>query len=353
MVSWNRFDDGNNAIELESGGATNVDIRNNLVLDVTTGIELAAPSSGFIRENNVGADNIALVVATPFTGRIEHNAFHDAAFGVAYNAAAELSANDIRDNGVGVTVTPSGDVNGFGFVGNTLPNRIHNNGVGVSLTGWMQNQHVFRNTTGVQGTGQLGGEDLAKANLIENNSTGINVSGTIQYNKIARNGTGISARSNQLIAHNIIYRNDQYGILLVADSGVPNPQQHALRPAWRQHPGLGRLQQRRGAQQHPVGRIGLPTSTSATRARPASSATTTPFTPAAAERSGTGRATSSTSSTGRPTSPPSTSTRSGARSSIRSGRSRASSTARSTTTRSGASLRASGSRVRRWTPGTP
>ena len=220
VVEWNSFTNGNTAIVLENGGADNVQIRHNLVHNVLNGIDLDAPSSGLIADNNVAASSTVLNVATPFTGIIENNDFHHGALGVAYNAAAELSANHIRDNLTGITVIPSGNVSGLGFVGNTLPNEIHHNDVGVSLTGWMQNQHLYRNETGVQGSGRLGGDDLGLANLIENNETGIRVTGTIQFNRIARNGTGISASSNQLIAHNLIYSSDDFGIYLSGDTDV-------------------------------------------------------------------------------------------------------------------------------------
>ena len=76
----------------------------------------------------------------------------------------------------------------------------------------MQDQHVHGNSTGVSGTGSLVSTDLDHANLIEGNATGVDFDGPIQFNRIAGNAVGIAARSRQLIAHNLIYRNTTAGL---------------------------------------------------------------------------------------------------------------------------------------------
>src|SRR5207302_976821 len=46
------------------------------------------------------------------------------------------------------------------------------------------------------------------------------LTGAIQFNRIARNTIGIAAATRQLIAHNLIYRNDQDGILIHGQNDV-------------------------------------------------------------------------------------------------------------------------------------
>ncbi len=156
-----------------------------------------------------------------FTGLVRANEIMGANVGVAYSAAATLSANRIHDNVTGVVSTVGGNVNGLGFVGMADPNDIYANTTGVLLTGQMQNQHVFDNTTGVSGSGILGGTDAALANLIENNATGVgSFTGTIQFSRIARNDVGIAATNGLIIIHNQVYKNTSIGIAVNADTDV-------------------------------------------------------------------------------------------------------------------------------------
>src|SRR5262249_44576949 len=143
-----------------------------------------------------------------FAGRIERNVLSGGAVGLAYNAPATVSGNRIHHNMTGVTSSVAGDVNGLGFVGVGDPNEIIQNTTGVQLTGQMQNQRVRYNATGVSGSGMLGGNLMEFANLIEGNTVGVDFAGSIQYNRVGRNGTAIVARSSQLIAHNVLYRNE-------------------------------------------------------------------------------------------------------------------------------------------------
>ncbi len=73
----------------------------------------------------------------------------------------------------------------------------------------MVNQQIRNNTTGVIGTGSLVSPNLERANVIEANATGIQIDGRIEYQKIGRNTLGILASNQQLIGHNILYRNTE------------------------------------------------------------------------------------------------------------------------------------------------
>ena len=117
--------------------------------------------------------------------------------------------------------TVDSEVDGFGFAAGSASNEIHDNTVGVELTGRMRNQHIFGNGTGVAGaetSAVLGPAfgDFDRANRIEHNSVGVDFAGTIQFNRIAHNATGIAAADGQQILHNLIYGNTNHGILTSA-----------------------------------------------------------------------------------------------------------------------------------------
>ena len=152
-----------------------------------------------------------LSLATVFTGSIDHNRFHNSAVGVNYATAATFNSNLVYSNTTGITDSVSG-AGGLGFTAGSVSNDIYNNSTGVNLTGSMQLQHIFENTTGVIGSGVLGPATLDNANVIEMNVTGVNFTGTIQYNRIDRNTIGIKATNTQTIIHNLIYRNVNQGI---------------------------------------------------------------------------------------------------------------------------------------------
>jgi hypothetical protein len=194
-----------------AGGALDLRLHGNATGGAATGILIAAASEGQIFDNDVSATGTALELDAPFSGPIHRNMFRDAAVGVRYDLAAELGDNDVFNNITGIVASVDSIVDGLGFVAGTTPNRIHGNTVGVSLTGRMRDQHIFANTTGVTGSGILGGESLDWANLIEGNVTGVNFAGTIQFNRIAANQTGVLAQSEQLIHQHglfVNYRND-------------------------------------------------------------------------------------------------------------------------------------------------
>lgn len=203
-----------------AGGATGLELRDNRIVAGSTGIQLSVPAAGHVAGNDATAAGTVLAVGAAFTGLIEANTFHGGAVGVAYQAAAALSGNRIADNATGVLSLVAGNVNGFGFVGTTLPNQIFHNATGVNLLGRMQGQHVFANATGVTGSGQLIANDFEHANLIEANVTGVDFAGPIQFQRAARNTVGIAAHGGQLIAHDFLYRNTFRGINVQGQTDV-------------------------------------------------------------------------------------------------------------------------------------
>ncbi len=130
---------------------------------------------------------------------------------------------------MGVQSTVSGS-DGLGFVGDypiagvaegSLQNQIYGNTTGIVLVNAnVQAQWVHDNTTGISGTGTVGGSDFDYANLIDSNTTGVNTTGVIQFSRITGNVTGILASSGQLIAHNMIYRNTQTAIEIKGKTNV-------------------------------------------------------------------------------------------------------------------------------------
>lgn len=200
-------------IVVGAAGATNLWIHGNQFSDVGSGIVLGTAASGQIVGNRVAALTTGIAINASFVGPIAGNEVQGASIGVRYAAATDLSNNRIHDNQTGVVATVAGS-GGLGFVGSGVTNQIYANGIGVQLTGQMQNQHVFANAIGVTGSGILGGTDLDHANLIERNTTGVSFAGAVEFNRINRNAVGISA-SNQTIDHNLIYRNTSAGVRIV------------------------------------------------------------------------------------------------------------------------------------------
>ncbi len=150
-----------------------------------------------------------MLINAPFNGPIADNTIHHSGTGVGYHARAALVGNDIHDNGTGIDSDVDSATDGLGFVDMSRPNHIHANTTGVQLDGRMQNQFIEGNTTGVAGSGLLGGDTFDTANRIERNTLGVDFDGTIQFNRIGENQTGVHPRSGQLIAHNVFYRNTQ------------------------------------------------------------------------------------------------------------------------------------------------
>ncbi len=205
-------------IEFVNAATTGVVVRSNII-QATTGVRILTASEGSIVENDVSGADVGLDVAQGFSGAISANDIHGGQLGVRYYAAAALDANRIYGNATGVLTVVQSAATGFGYAmlpGNveTRPNEIFSNTVGVRLDfgGIAQNQFVHDNATGVTGSGSLNPVDFDHANRIERNGLGVSVTGTVQFNHIGENTTGILARSQQLITHNFVHRSMQLGI---------------------------------------------------------------------------------------------------------------------------------------------
>ncbi|HEV8292420.1 MAG TPA: right-handed parallel beta-helix repeat-containing protein, partial [Tepidisphaeraceae bacterium] len=220
IVEHNTIGGTATGLAFSGAGASGAFVRDNKISGAT-GVSLAVASSGTLRANDISATTTGLNIAAVFTGSIDGNDIHGATTGVSYAVGANLNGNRIHNNASGVVSTVSGTLNGFGFVAPSVPNEIYSNVTGVNVTGQMQNQHIWANTTGVIGSGILGGSDFAFPNAIEKNATGVSgFTGTIQFNRISANTVGISAVNGQKIFHDLIYRNTQQGILVSGKSDV-------------------------------------------------------------------------------------------------------------------------------------
>ena len=221
IVEFNNIEGTTTALALAAGGANGLVARENRLAGGGDGVLLAAASSGQLSSNDIHPTGTGVVIAAPFTGLIAHNNIHGAAAGVNYAAAATLSGNRIHGNSTGVLASSNTRNEALGFVGAAEPNEIFDNATGVRLTGWMQNQHVFANTTGVNGSGVLGpveGFDLA--NVFEHNVTGADFAGVIQFNRFLGNETAIEARAGQQVWHNVFARNTRAGLHAAGASGL-------------------------------------------------------------------------------------------------------------------------------------
>ncbi len=211
--------DGDAFVGVALGGGSNITVINTslagtgLVLSgAVTGLSAAndrlqslsinSASQGNVTNNNISGGGVAINAV--FTGSIADNFIHGAPLGIADNAAAPLSNNQIFHNHTGVQVSSGASL---GFVAGSSSNYIVDNPVGVKLLGSMQGQFISDSDTGVIGSGLLGGTSLADANQIDGNTIGVNFDGNIENNRIDYNGQSIVVQSGQLIADNLIYDN--------------------------------------------------------------------------------------------------------------------------------------------------
>ncbi|MDB5358544.1 MAG: hypothetical protein JWN24_4997, partial [Phycisphaerales bacterium] len=214
-------------LSITGGGVTNVTIQNNRA----GSYDQEADATGTITGNDFGwsgggggaspagvhASGAAMAGITfnlnaHFTGSIDHNNIHNGVIGLNYLVPGALISNQIFGNTTGVIMPINDTTNGLGFFPGSGANDIYNNIVGVNLAGRMQLQHVYSNTTGVTGSGILGGNSLDTANVIEMNVTGVDFTGTIQFNRIDGNTTAILTHNAQIVVHNLIYRNTGAGV---------------------------------------------------------------------------------------------------------------------------------------------
>ena len=204
-----------------NAAATALTIRDNVIAGGVTALDLQTAASGGIESNDLSGSGTALILGAMFTGTIAQNDIHGSQTGVAYHAAAEFGRNRIYENQRGVMTTVGGIVSSLGFIGAAGPNEIYQNDVGVDLVdAQVQNQHIHNNTTGVIGTGVLGGNELETSNQIRRNGIGANFGGTIQFNHFTENNVGIIAASGQLIAHNVLENDASIGVHLAGVSRV-------------------------------------------------------------------------------------------------------------------------------------
>ncbi|RLB07355.1 MAG: hypothetical protein DRG59_06530, partial [Deltaproteobacteria bacterium] len=210
------------------GAALYIENSSDLVVSYNTfntsdlGISINTSSEGTIGHNDIQATNTGIRLSAAFSGIILNNKIHDCTTGLVYDAPAVLSGNRIFGNDTGISTTLFDETEALGYVGSAEPNNIYQNTIGINLhDARVKSQHVFLNTTGISGSGIIGGDTLEDANLIEKNYTGIGqFSGTVQYNRISRNTIGIQAMDDQTIYHNLIYRNVQMGLAISGVSDV-------------------------------------------------------------------------------------------------------------------------------------
>ncbi len=247
-------------IAFATSTSTDVNVRRNTVAGGTSGIIISVATAGTIADNDITAIGTGIELQAAFMGAIQQNEIRDAAVGVRYAAAAALDANLIHHNATGVLASVSSTSTGFGFVQlpdalDARPNQIFRNTVGVQLSGGvMQHQIVRDNQTGVTGAGSLSASDFAHASTIEANTIGVDLNGPVQFNRIGDNVAGIRAQSNQLIAHNELYRNSSNAVLVKRPHGRTRCQQHHVRARRRQRADRRWFPRGGGHQQRPLGR---------------------------------------------------------------------------------------------------
>ncbi len=213
VIEHNQIEGGAQGIAVIGNGVTGLLVRFNVLSGGATGIDFVNPASGQISENVVSSVNTALVLGALLTGPITDNDFTGAEVGVSYQAGSSFSANRIYGNTIGVVSGVSDPTQALGFGSGDLPNQIYDNITGVELVNaTMEREHVYNNQIGVAGSGTLVPVDLDHANIIEENVIGVNFTGPIEFNRIDWNSIGIEAQSNQLIAHNDIYRNTKAAV---------------------------------------------------------------------------------------------------------------------------------------------
>ena len=214
-------------MSITGDGASAVDIRNNRIHVYDD----AAMADGTVSGNDVGwtppapapvpgkpvgaplpLNAITFNLRAPFIGSITNNDIHGGVIGLNYAVPGPVLSNRIFGNSTGVVTAINDTIGGFGYATGSGANDIFNNTTGVNLTGRMQKQHVYSNTTGVIGNGLLGPDTFDAANLIESNQVGADFNGTIQFTRFALNAVGIAAWDRQIIAHNLIYRGTVAGI---------------------------------------------------------------------------------------------------------------------------------------------
>ncbi|MCB2043399.1 MAG: right-handed parallel beta-helix repeat-containing protein, partial [Rhodoferax sp.] len=206
-------------------GPSNLTISHNTINAGDTGIALGVAAQGRIHDNHIRAGATGLAISNAFSGLIADNRIQGNQVGVRYDAGAALAGNTVYGSAIGIRSTVAGMTDGLGFVAGSGINLVDQNTTGIQSVGaQFQLQHVTRSTTGVTGSGIVGGTSLDLANVISGNTTGISAfAGTVQYSRIADNTVGIevSAAMNGLkVWHNVIHGNAVAGLRITGASDI-------------------------------------------------------------------------------------------------------------------------------------
>ncbi len=232
------------------GAVSNVTIRNNTInavavdgIDLTTnssigltiidntiastgakGVDLGFTAGGEIARNTIVAGTRGIDINAAFTGDIERNDIVGGTVGVRWAATARLFDNDIHNSPTGIQVLTGTATDGLGATGPNRSNRVWGNTTGINMTASIavvQRQHVYANTTGVSGSGTLGGTTPAFGNVIEDNTTGVAMNnGIVRFNWIRENDVGVIAGTGLSVVNNLLTDNTTSDIRISGASGV-------------------------------------------------------------------------------------------------------------------------------------
>ncbi len=205
------------ALSFAGAATTDLAVIGNSVTGSGTGILIDRAITGRIEGNLLRTTTLGIAITAASSIAITGNDIGYGGTGVSYGASAQLNGNLIHHNAIGILSTVADPAAALGYGAGAFANTLSQNALGLSLqNALVTGQRIIGNTTGVQGSGVLGGLDAARANIIERNGTGVSrFTGTISYNRIGFNdAAGIEASNGQRILQNVLYRNGQAGILV-------------------------------------------------------------------------------------------------------------------------------------------
>lgn len=209
------------ATSLTLDATTNLLVHDVMMTPTNLGIDVQSSWSGTIANNTINGGDTGINIDAAFTGVVEHNEIENATVGVAYNASATLRNNTIHSNTTGVTVSVYDESAAFGFVGESAPNTIANNQVGVALSnGRIIGQIITQNDVGIAGTGIAGHINIDNANVIDGNVVGVDMNGIVQRNRFVENITGVLATDELQVVQNIFLNHASVAINVQQVDGV-------------------------------------------------------------------------------------------------------------------------------------
>ncbi len=211
------------ALGFAGTATTGLSVVGNSFTSVSAGTAIAIDRAitGRIEGNVLRTGTIGIAITAASVIEITGNDIGYSGTGVSYRASARLNGNIIHHNAVGIVSDVADPAAALGYGVGAFANTLSQNVVGLSLQGGaVTGQRIVGNTTGVTGSGVLGGLDAARANIIERNGVGVSAfAGTISFNRIGYSETiGIQASGGQRILHNVVYRNGQAGILVTGST---------------------------------------------------------------------------------------------------------------------------------------